>query len=159
MDKKIKNIEALFLEFLPLYHQKFGVVFRDHDGLSTRCTKNQKRAILLIKNKPGVTSSELGRFLDMRKGSLTTLLDSLESMGLVGRKRDESDRRRTQLSLSAEGEKYFEHMMARHGQLFYSLFSELSDDDHDKCLAGMTQVVEVMKKMQQEAPHGLNKTT
>ncbi|MBS4032195.1 MAG: winged helix-turn-helix transcriptional regulator [Clostridiales bacterium] len=159
MEDKIKQIETLFLEFLPLYHQNFGVVFRDQDGLSTRCTKNQKRAILLIKKRQGVTSSELGQCLDMRKGSLTTLLDSLESMGLVERCPDVIDRRRTQLYLTPDGETYFDRMMARHGQLFHSLFSALSDDDLDKCLTGMADIVTIMKKLQQEAPHGIHKTT
>jgi DNA-binding MarR family transcriptional regulator len=159
MEDKIKKIETLFLEFLPLYHQNFGVVFRDQDGLSTRCTKNQKRAILMIKKRRGVTSSELGLCLDMRKGSLTTLLNSLESMGLVVRRPDETDRRRTQLYLTADGETYFGRMMARHGQLFYSLFSVLSGADLDKCLNGMADTVTIMKKLQQEAQHGIHKTT
>ncbi|MDW7651769.1 MAG: MarR family transcriptional regulator [Bacillota bacterium] len=146
-NEKIKEIEQLFLEFFPLYYQKFSAFFRENDKPGFHCTKNQKRAILLIKNKKGLTSTELGQFLDMRKGSLTTLLDSLEEMGLVQRRPDETDRRRALLFLTEAGENYFTEMMARHEKLYQELFSQLSPQETQECLDGLRKVLKAIKKI------------
>lgn len=146
-EEKIKEIEQLFLEFFPLYYKKFSAVFRENDKPGLRCTKNQKRAILLIKNHEGITSTELGQCLDMRKGSLTTLLDSLAEMGLVQRIPDEADRRRVLLYLTAAGNDYFTEMMAKHEQLFLKLFTKLPTDELEECLDGLKKVVGKIKKI------------
>lgn len=145
--QKIKEIEQLFLEFFPLYYQKFAPIFREDDGSDTRTTKNQKRAIVLIKQRRGVTSSELGRCLDLRKGSLTALLDSLAELGLVERRPDEKDRRRAELYLTAAGEAYFTRMMQRHETMFIKIFSALTEEDLGRALYGLRDVVGVIKKL------------
>ena len=136
-ERKIKEIEECFLQFFPLYYQKFSAIFREDDGLGCRTGKNQKRAILLIKKNCGITSTELGQYLDMRKGSLTTILDSLEEMGLVERRPDDEDRRRVLLFLTAAGEDYYTRMMGRHESLFLETFAKLSEEELDQCLTGI----------------------
>ena len=143
----IKETEQLFLELFPLYYHKLGAIFREDDGLSVRCTKNQKRAIMLIAKRQDVTSSELGLCLDMRKGSLTSLLDSLVTMGLVVRKPDDIDRRRTLLFLTEAGNDYFATMMKRHETMFLQIFSTLSPEDIDRIRLGLRDVVDGLKKI------------
>ena len=144
---EIKETEQLFLELFPLYYHTFGAIFRDDDGLPVRCTKNQKRVIWLIAKRQNVTSSELGRCLDMRKGSLTSLLDSLATMGLVVRKPDDNDRRRTLLYLTDAGQDYFSRMMKRHEVLFTEILSTLSPADIDRIRFGLQDVVDGLKKI------------
>lgn len=146
-EHKIKEIEQLFLEFFPLYYQKFGAFFREHDGTGIRCTKNQKRAIMMISHREGVTSTELGQCLDMRKGSLTTLLDSLESMNLLERKPDAIDRRRVLLFLTPNGKTYFAEIMTKHEKLFRELFSKLPQQEIDQCLNALHKVVTTVRKI------------
>ncbi|MCW3490524.1 MarR family winged helix-turn-helix transcriptional regulator [Dethiobacter alkaliphilus] len=147
INKEIKETEQLFLELFPLYYHKFGAIFREDDGLPMRCTKNQKRAILLIAKGNDVTSSELGRCLDMRKGSLTSLLDSLEEMGLVRRNPDDHDRRRTLLYLTADGKNYFAKMMKRHENMFTEIISTLSPEDIKRIRHGLRDVVDGLKNI------------
>ena len=147
IEHNVKEIEQLFLQFFPLYYQKFSTIFREHDGPGIRCTKNQKRAIMMIKHREGVTSTELGQCLDMRKGSLTTLLDSLEEMNLVERKPDAIDRRRVLLFLTSNGETYFAEMMAKHEKLFQELFAKLPQQEVDQCLDGLQKVVTTLRKI------------
>lgn len=146
-EEKIKEIEQLFLAFYPLYYQNFSAIFREEDGSGFRCNKNQRRALVLIKRHHGITSSELGQCLDMRKGSLTTLLDSLEERGLVERKTDTEDRRKSLLFLTARGEEFYQNMMARHEAVFLEMFSRLPQEDIDQCLAGIKYVVDAISKL------------
>jgi MarR family transcriptional regulator, organic hydroperoxide resistance regulator len=144
--EKIKEIEQSFLEFFPLYYEKFSGIFREDCG-PCRLGKNQKRAIILIKKRSGITPTELGRFLDMRKGSLTTMLDSLEELGLITRRTDQADRRRMLLFLTAAGEDYFVTMMGRHENMFRETFGSLSEEELDQCLTGIKNVVASIKKL------------
>jgi MarR family transcriptional regulator, organic hydroperoxide resistance regulator len=144
--EKIKEIEQCFLEFFPLYYERFSGIFREDGGQDCRISKNQKRAIILIKKRSGLTPTELGRFLDMRKGSLTTLLDALDTLGLVERRTDPSDRRKVLLSLTETGNQYYEEMMGRHERLFCETFGRLGEDELDQCLTGIKNVVASIKK-------------
>ncbi|HHU30503.1 MAG: MarR family transcriptional regulator [Bacillota bacterium] len=144
---KIKEIERLFLDFIPLYYEKLSPIFREEDGAGLRCHKNQKRAIMVIQRKKGVILSELGRYLDMRKGSLTSLIDSLVKNGLVERREDKSDRRKTLLYLTEAGEEYYQKMMAQTSKTYQKLFSKLSPEEIENCLCGLQLVVDALKKI------------
>ncbi|NLZ39151.1 MAG: MarR family transcriptional regulator [Firmicutes bacterium] len=146
MDKQIEEIEQLFTEFIPLYHKKLSLIFRkDDEDMEYKCNKNQKRAILLIRKERGVILSELGRYLDLRKGSLTSLIDSLERAGLVERRLDKQDRRKTKLFLTAAGEEYYQQIMLQSKRTYYKLFSKLPKEEIEKCRNGLKDVVSVLK--------------
>lgn len=145
-EAKIREIERLFTEFMPLYHQKLSLVFRDDDGC-LRLNKNQKRAILLISSRQGITSAELGRFLDLRKSSLTSLINSLAAMKLVEKRAVDTDRRKMLIYLTGAGQEYLHQMMERYGRMFQELFSALSEEEIDDCLAGMQAVTAALKKI------------
>lgn len=146
-EEKIREIQKLFMEFIPLYHKKLSLVFREDDDGDIRCHKNQKRAILMIQKEKGVTLTELGRFMDMRKGSLTSLIDSLVENGLVERRPDKTDRRMALLYLTPRGEDYYRQLIARYTQRYFEVFSRLSEDEIDKSLEGMNNVVAALKKI------------
>lgn len=147
MDEKIVEIEQLFLEFIPLYHKKLSLIFREETSTKFRCTKNQKRAILLIRKKEGVMISELGRLLDMRKGSLTPLIDSLVENGLVERQDDLCDRRKTLLYLTPAGKQYHQQIMSQARNTYQKLFAQLSPQEIEQCRAGLEQIVPIMRKL------------
>lgn len=144
---KIKEIEHLFMEFMPLYHQKLSPIFRENDDDEFRCHKNQKRAIMIIHRTKGIILSELGRYLDMRKGSLTSLIDALVENGLVERREDVHDRRKTLLYLTEAGEEYYRQMMERTSKTYQELFSKLSEEEIEQCLQGLQHVVAALKKI------------
>jgi DNA-binding MarR family transcriptional regulator len=71
---------------------------------NTGLTASQYRAISAI--GVGVRSGALlARFLDVPASTITTVIDGLESMGLVIRTRAARDRRRVDLALTADGER------------------------------------------------------
>lgn len=145
-ESKIREIERMFTEFISLYHQKLSLVFRDDDGC-LRLNKNQKRAILMISKKQGITSAELGRCLDLRKSSLTSLINSLAALNLVERKAADTDRRKVFIYLTGEGQEYLGQMMERYGKMFQDRFSKLPEEEIDDCLKGMKAVTATLRKI------------
>ncbi|HTE62663.1 MAG TPA: MarR family winged helix-turn-helix transcriptional regulator [Solirubrobacteraceae bacterium] len=61
------------------------------------------RTLVLVDRHPGLSQRELARRLDVDPGNLVALLDGLDRAGLLTRRRDEADRRRRTLRLTAGG--------------------------------------------------------
>lgn len=146
--ESIKEIMELLMEFLPLFHQKLGAQFHRIEDPRYPCTKNQNRAIMILKYRGKTTPSYLGKCLDMRKGSLTSLIDSLDSMGLVRREADPSDRRRVIINLTAEGEAYVNKRYREFEKALDGLFSSFSETEVEGFKKSLRSVVETMKKLE-----------
>lgn len=67
-------------------------------------TSPQRLALRIIHNQPGISSGEVADKLFLDPSTLTGVLQRLEGRGLLTRKRDKADHRRTLLSTTAAGE-------------------------------------------------------
>ncbi len=143
MEEPLHDIQTLLFEFMSNYHQKFVSVFRQDIG-GYKCNKNQKLALFFIKKKEPAIATELGKYLDMRKGSLTTLIDSLVEMGFVARQTDPADRRKALLRLTAKGEEYYGQMMDRFTENFRERFRAAGAGEvaeFHRCIAAMVKTI------------------
>lgn len=143
----IKEIMEMLMDFLSLFHQKLGVLFHRIEDPRYPCTKNQNRAIMILKHRGKITPSYLGKCLDMRKGSLTSLIDSLVSMGLVRREADPSDRRRILINLTDEGEAYVKQREHGFEIALDGLLSSFSEKEIEGFKKSLKNVVDTMKKL------------
>ena len=85
----------------------------------------------LYRRRDGVTMSELSRMLLVSNGNATTVVDRLESDGLVRRSPSDLDRRTVYVALTPEGLKAFEGLAADHEAEVDRLFAGLSEADLD----------------------------
>jgi DNA-binding MarR family transcriptional regulator len=83
----------------------------------------------------------------MRKGSLTSLIDSLVSMGLVRREADPSDRRRILINLTDEGEAYVKQREHGFEISLNRLLSSLPEKEVEGFKNSLKNVVDTMKKL------------
>ena len=67
--------------------------------------RTQRIALSLVSEPGETTMGLLGHHMNLRKGSVTSLVDGLEKKGLVRRRRDEKDRRIIIVIPTAEGRK------------------------------------------------------
>jgi DNA-binding MarR family transcriptional regulator len=107
-EEKIKETVKLQFETIHLYHKLFARMFHQIRNNAYHLNKNQNRAIMIIGASEGIMPTILGKCLDLQKGSLTSMIDALEKEGLVCRKGDPDDRRKTLLSLTEKGKEYRE---------------------------------------------------
>ena len=145
--EKLQEINSLLFEFIPLYHQKFAVGFLLDDGIEPKCTKNQLRTLFITRREGKILPTDLGKCLDMPKGSLTTLVDSLEESGLVQRLRDSHDRRKTWISLTAQGQEYVNLKVKALDRHFDKLFQDVNPEDVEEFAENLKFMVKIMKKL------------
>ncbi len=68
-------------------------------------------AMMVIRNNPGITQSQLGRAIARDKSSVTPLVRELNRDGLVKRLPSTTDRRSVALSLTRDGEKMLRRLL------------------------------------------------
>lgn len=85
----------------------------------------------LYRKREGVTMSELSRMLLVSNGNATTVVDRLETDGLVARSPSQTDRRTVFVALTPEGFAQFEGLAAEHEAEVARVFGGLSEADLD----------------------------
>lgn len=145
---KIQFLES-FHSYLNLYHKRFTGIFRDNLDKDLKLGKNQVRLIYFLYRKKEMLPSRLGMFLDMKKGSLTTLIDNLENMNLVYRRRDDADRRKIWISLTEKGKDIFERCFKNAEKNAFDIIrNKLSEDEIAEFSEAMSTVLKYMNKIQ-----------
>ena len=140
-----RNIRELVLRFLPLFHRNFSAVF--HKDGAYGCTKNQNKAIGIIKSNGRINPSTLGKCLDMKRGSLTTLIDSLASRGFVERQADPVDRRKCWITLTAKGDEYLKLRAGEIDAYISEIFMTVPDEEALRFSDLLEQLVGIMEKL------------
>ncbi|QUH20298.1 MarR family winged helix-turn-helix transcriptional regulator [Alkaliphilus sp. B6464] len=146
-EENLKQIHNGLLEFSDLFHQKISSILNSNISIDYCCNKNQNKALMILGRRGKITPTMLGKSLDMRKGSLTTLLDSLENMNLVFREADEKDRRKTWIYLTEEGKGYVDSQMLQYEKIITQAFDSLGDKDVDNFSNSIKTVISIMKKL------------
>lgn len=86
-------------------------------------------ALSVIYFNEGLSQSELGRALDMKRGNVVTLLHELKQRGLIVRKRSRKDRRVYEVHLTAKGIELTQTLLNLHEKLEADLASALGRED------------------------------
>jgi MarR family transcriptional regulator, 2-MHQ and catechol-resistance regulon repressor len=77
-------------------------------------TESQFDVIATLGNTSGMTCKALGERTLITKGTLTGVLDRMEARGLVSRKADAEDARRTHIALTRKGSVLFDEVFPTH---------------------------------------------
>jgi len=143
--KKFGELHGLYFSLIPLL-QKCRTL--DHSGGSDdSCNKNQLMAIMVIGKAESITPTALSKFMNMEKGSLTTLIDSLENKGFVRRLNDPNDRRKTLLSLTSKGIDQMKATEEQSQQIFAKMTAILSESEKDEMHISLKSLVKLLKKI------------
>lgn len=145
--EEAKELHDLLFGFLEMVHEKFLYRLRKDKVGSPRLKKNHGMIISILYQHNGLTSTKLAKMLDIEKGSLTTLIDQLEQLGLVRRCNDLHDRRKALISLTEDGKTEMNQIMERHTQCMNVVFRDVDSDEMNKFVDSLKYVVEFMKKM------------
>ncbi|MBC7075282.1 MAG: MarR family transcriptional regulator [Syntrophomonadaceae bacterium] len=145
--EKAKEVHTVLLTFMGLFHEKFLLNFRRQDGFVPRLNKNQIKIMGILQQQDKLTATEIGKMLDIEKGSLTTLTDQLEAFGFVKRAVDPDDRRRVLLSLSDAGRARIEKVMAQYIISIKELFRDVDPGELEEFINSINYAVNFMKKL------------
>ncbi len=141
------ELHELLFSFIGLFHERCITAFRRHDSALPGLKKNHFKILGQLTHRQSLTSSEIGRLLDIEKGSVTALIDQLEAHELVIRRYDPFDRRKSQISLSEEGQNEMKNIVDMHTRELEVLFSCIEEQDLQRFLESMRYSVALMKNL------------
>jgi DNA-binding MarR family transcriptional regulator len=95
--------------------------------------------------------SELGRFLLLSPATLVPVIDALVKHGYVRRERDPNDRRRVQLSLTAEGDRLVQQLTCKPYQdSYHRAWQALRPDQRASLLKTLRHIIAAMSESPSE---------
>lgn len=145
--QEAKELHNLLFTFSGMFHEKFLCRFRRHYDGNPRIKKNHVRIISILYQHEHLIPTEIGKMLDMEKGSLTTLIDQLKEMGLVIRCPDPGDRRKFLISLSAAGREEMNSIMDNYTDNLSSLLHDIDPGEIKQFIASLQYAVKFMTKL------------
>jgi DNA-binding MarR family transcriptional regulator len=104
-------------------------------------TFSQWTTLVALHDGRVTTASDLAYNICHDAGSLTRLIDQMETRGLVTRSRDEKDRRVVRLGLTARGRKLVEALAPRVMEFWNGLLGGFSHAEVDTLIALLTKLV------------------
>ena len=103
-------------------------------------TTSQADVIFTLGNTQGMRCKDIGRRTLITKGTLTGVLDRLESRDLVRRERDAEDARSIRIALTHKGESVFEREFPRQVRALKQRFDGLSEKDRREALRLLREI-------------------
>ena len=106
-------------------------------------TIGQLKVLMMLTGHPGMTISQIAESLSIGKPSTSILVDRLVQLGLVQRTEDESDRRRTLVTLTANGNDLTTRLHQGNIERLVQWYSALAPED----LAALRRGLEALAKV------------
>ncbi|PWK47311.1 MarR family winged helix-turn-helix transcriptional regulator [Pleionea mediterranea] len=92
----------------------------------------------------GITAKRIAENVNLSQGTITTILDKLESRDLVNRIRSETDRRRVSLFLTEKGSLLLEKAPKPMQEEFIERFKNLDEWEQNLLLSSFSRVAQMM---------------
>ena len=116
------------------------------DLRSMGLTMTQFDVIATLGNQPPMTCKELGEKTLVTKGTLTGVLERLESKGILERKLNPEDARSQMIGLTIKGQQLFEKVFPDHLQHLQKAFGQLSKQDLNELTLALQKLRAVLIK-------------
>jgi DNA-binding MarR family transcriptional regulator len=121
--------------------------FRRHYAENPRIKKNHVKILSILYLYESLIPTEISKMLGIERGSLTTLIDQLEEMGLVNRSSTPKDRRKLLIALSAHGRDELNKVMYSHARTAGVFLEGVEEEELEQFLASMRCAVDFMRKL------------
>ena len=139
---------ALVREFNRFYTRQIGVL--QGGLLSSPYSLTEVRVMFEISQRGSTTASELASILGLDHGYLSRLLQHLQSLKLLGKKRSSSDGRQLLLTLTNKGQKAYEALDLRASSEIQLLLKDFSAEEIQKLLASMDTIRDLLSPKKDE---------
>ena len=149
LTKATNPVEAV-RRFNRFYTGRIGVLPEDYLGSSHSLA--EARVLFELGRRGQSSASELGRELDLDPGYLSRLLQGLKRRGLLHATRAASDARRSELTLTAKGQKSYQGLDARSRKEVGELLSRLPAPGRKRLVEAMATVEALLGQEPPEKP-------
>lgn len=145
--EELRELHDLLFNTIGLFHEKFLHRFPKGSQQYPGIKKNHFKIMFFVHQNSFLTATEIARSLNMEKGSLTTLIDQLEEVGLVIRSEDNYDRRRSLISLTQDGKALIEAIADESIRRMGEILTKADSDELHKLADSLRYTVEFMKRL------------
>lgn len=135
------EISSAFIETLVLIHRNF------YRNLTTPVPLNQFATLMTLRLEKQATLSEVGHRLQISKQQMTNICDKLQQAGLITKRQDSEDRRRTLISMTSAGDKILDDQNEIVRQKFLSSLQEFSEEERAELYHSITDLNHYIEKM------------
>jgi len=104
-----------------------------------------------INNQPGITPKNLAEQVTLSQGTVTTIIDRLESRQYVIRQRSETDRRSWMLNLTEAGKKLLQQAPTPLQKHFLDKFNRLQSWEQNQILSSVQRLAVMMNAEELDA--------
>lgn len=143
---RLDELHELYFNLIPLFY-KCKTIYMDRNKTYDLCNKNQSMAVMIIGKAEEITPTALSKLINMEKGSLTALIDSLVEKKLAIRSNDPEDRRKILLSLTSEGIEYMKAIEEQSKQELLLMVANLDEKEVNQMHDSLKILVELLKKI------------
>jgi DNA-binding MarR family transcriptional regulator/GNAT superfamily N-acetyltransferase len=139
----LENQIAAVRGFSRFYTRKLGII--EPKLLDSRWTLQEARIIYEIAGRKNCTATELVRALGLDAGFLSRTLQTLQRRGIVARQPSKTDRRVTEIALTAKGRAAFAELDSRSRRDVATLLGKLATDERAAVVNAMTTIEHVLE--------------
>lgn len=147
MDAEQAAIKKVFC-LIPAVSMAFFKPFEQHNshpGLS----RSHIRTLIRLRLDGPSSMTHLSQQVELEKGSFTPVARHLEESGYLERVKPPEDRRQALLSLTAEGMRVADDLMAEHRRFVEDRIGQLSPDERAEFLHAVDTMLRLMQRLKQ----------
>lgn len=121
------DLVMLLLKAYPMLMNRLMQNYQPPEN-ALKLNRSQWKTLFILFNTQKPSMSEMSRIMNLEKGSLTSVIDSLIEKGLVVRVQDPNDRRKILLELTGQSEKVVKLGMKAIGKHIKSKLKNIDDN-------------------------------
>jgi MarR family transcriptional regulator, organic hydroperoxide resistance regulator len=140
-----KIVDRIYMTLPVLMHKLYHDLVLPSNEYSLNKTHFKVLLIIHIRQNPNIT--KVCRHMNMRKGSMTTVIDKLIELDLVMREINPHDRREVNLKLTGSGEKLVKYYLSLSHKHVKEKLSALSKEDMEKFKRAIDDMNDIVQKL------------
>ncbi len=150
MNRNAEDFARLFDSldgFMPYYFRFINPILHRLDTGAFSLGENQLKVLMALSFRENLSPAEISRLFLIPKTSLTTVIRSLEELGLIDKSPTGSDRRKFQLSLTDRAGELIREKRRENIAALADLFSHISDEEFARMVNGLTAMGEYFTRI------------
>jgi len=144
MEEELNQYMRILRNFGRIYTQKIA---NGTTNIQSDLRVSQIKALFAFKEARCLSMKELAENVGVKLSNMTMMIDSLIKEGIAERDRDETDRRKVMVRLTAKGEKIRAAFLAHRRKVAKSIFSHLTENDKQQLLGSLDMVCKILGKI------------
>jgi len=144
MEEELNQYMRILRNFGRIYTQKIA---NGTANIQSDLRVSQIKALFAFKEASCFSMKELAENVGVKLSNMTMMIDSLIKEGIAERDRDETDRRKVMVRLTAKGEKIRAAFLAHRRKVAKSIFSHLTANDKQQLLGSLDMVCKILGKI------------